>query len=538
MSPRYGNEVLSIFEAWEDDREFLADIFEARIAPEKEYRWLFNQSLMGVAEDWDHMITCAKALQQARGKRPGNIEGNDLLTYVRHIINSSFDALPTPNPWFETDRLISLVKSQHTDVRIEPPYYLTHVSNSHAHARPSQPPPEKKRRSGATSHYWHDEHSSPAQDVSNLSNTRTQPRIIHTNFFDGVPFRRVVLPQKTVARHLGPRFELDGSELPLASELLLDHNLLQTCTSGLGCKDFNKSEVDTGAVRSTESPYFTPPTSAKKRPSKKKPPPGTVSCIPFPPLSSPLFGIVQEKLSHEPFWLLIAVTFLIKTNGQHALPIFYKVKQRFPTPAHLADPGNESELLAMIHHLGLSSHRVSIIKKYARLFLEAPPKAGVRYRVKNYDRRDMSPPPRDLGSDSEGSVADEGLLGNERLDPETWEIGHMTKGKYAIDSWRIFCRDKLLGRAEDWNGKGREPEFQPEWMRARPQDKELRACLRWMWMREGWEWDPVTGELTVLREELQRAVNEGRVEYDDTGALRILKEKRVGEVLNSETGSA
>ena len=72
------------------------------------------------------------------------------------------------------------------------------------------------------------------------------------------------------------------------------------------------------------------------------------------------------------------------------------------------------------------------------------------------------------------------------------------------------------------NGKGREAEFQPEWMRVKPADKELRACLRWMWMREGWEWDPVTGERTVLREEMRRAVNEGMVEYDDTGALRIL----------------
>jgi hypothetical protein len=111
---------------------------------------------------------------------------------------------------------------------------------------------------------------------------------------------------------------------------------------------------------------------------------------------------------------------------------------------------------------------------------------------------------------------------DEEDDADAWEIGHMTQGKYAIDSWRIFCRDVLLGRAEDWNGKGREPEFQPEWMRVRPDDKELRACLRWMWMREGWEWDPVTGEKVVLRSVMQNAVNEGRVGYDDVGGLMIL----------------
>jgi hypothetical protein len=143
--------------------------------------------------------------------------------------------------------------------------------------------------------------------------------------------------------------------------------------------------------------------------------------------------------------------------------------------------------------------------------------------VRNYDKRAISPPWRDLSSgDSEDLEKPHSLSDGGNQDLEAWEIGHMTQGKYAIDSWRIFCRDELLGRAEDWNGKGREPEFQPEWMRVKPADKELRACLRWMWMREGWEWDPATGERTVLREEMRRAVNEGRVEYDDTGALRIL----------------
>ena len=72
-------------------------------------------------------------------------------------------------------------------------------------------------------------------------------------------------------------------------------------------------------------------------------------------------------------------------------------------------------------------------------------------------------------------------------------------------------------------GKGREATFQPEWMRVLPADKELRACLRWMWMREGWEWDPVSGERSVLREEMRKAVDEGRVGYDDGGSLVIIE---------------
>ena len=59
-------------------------------------------------------------------------------------------------------------------------------------------------------------------------------------------------------------------------------------------------------------------------------------------------------------------------------------------------------------------------------------------------------------------------------------------------------------------------------MRVHPNDKELRAYLRWMWMKEGWEWDPTTGKRIVLREEMRNAVNEGRIEYDNTGGLRVV----------------
>lgn len=60
-------------------------------------------------------------------------------------------------------------------------------------------------------------------------------------------------------------------------------------------------------------------------------------------------------------------------------------------------------------------------------------------------------------------------------------------------------------------------------MRVLPKDKELRACLRWMWMREGWWWDAQTGEREILREEMRKAVDEGRVGYDEQGKLIILE---------------
>ncbi|KAK2009591.1 methyl-CpG-binding domain-containing protein 4 [Colletotrichum eremochloae] len=272
-----------------------------------------------------------------------------------------------------------------------------------------------------------------------------------------------------------------------------------------------------------KSPFFGQPQLKPSLRSKRLG--GLVSTIPFPPLSAPRFGLIQEEFAHEPFWLLVVVTFLVKTAGTLAIPAFYKVKERFPTPTALADPEATTAIVGMIHHLGLSVVRTAAIQRYARVWLEKPPTAGTVYRVKNYDRRDVK-------LETERPCVDEDSLEltteHTGEDGEAWEIGHFTQGKYALDSWRIFCRDKLLGRAEDWNGKGAAPNFQPEWMRVRPDDKELRACLRWMWMREGWEWDPVTGERTVLRDEMRRAANEERVDYDETGELVILDEPRAG----------
>ncbi|KAK3952268.1 methylated-DNA-binding protein 3 [Pseudoneurospora amorphoporcata] len=311
--------------------------------------------------------------------------------------------------------------------------------------------------------------------------------------------------------------------------------------------------------RTYKSPFFsetspwpkstnkTSPSKSKSSPSKTKtptqksqsPPPG-ISCLPIPPLSAPSFGLIQEEVASDPFRLLIAVTFLIKVRGTMAIPLFRQLMARFPTPVALAG-ADPVEIINIIRPLGLSVTRCSVIQKYARMWIECPPCKEKRYGVKNYPRvgdargvkvgEEFGCEPEDFfynGQVSQGGIEDGDdsttnavKLAQRNAIGSAWEIGHLTQGPYALDSWRIFCRDKLLGRAEDWKGKGRHPEFQPEWMRVLPRDKELKACLRWMWMREGWEWDPVTGEREPLREEMRRAVDEGRVGYDECGGLVI-----------------
>ena len=265
----------------------------------------------------------------------------------------------------------------------------------------------------------------------------------------------------------------------------------------------------------TKSPFFSPPASTKKlkiSPSKEKKSGirvGTVSCIPFPPLRAPNFGLLQEKLSKDPFRLLIGVTFLNRTKGKDAIPIFFKLMEKYPTPADILAAERE-DIIAIQYHLGFQTQRAETYQKYAHFWIHDPPVKGKRYRVDHY------PGPGDGMDVKKGEVLND-------ADPRSaWEIGHVTQGRYAIDSWRIFCRDILRGEAEGWNGDGREDGFQPEWMRVQPRDKELIAFLRWMWLKEGFKWDPETGEKEVAGKELMEAAITGKIAWDDLGGLRII----------------
>ena len=256
------------------------------------------------------------------------------------------------------------------------------------------------------------------------------------------------------------------------------------------------------AARGSKSPFFSPSTPAREKQartnpaaalsgSKKKkarPPRGTVSSLPFPPLSADRFGLIQEELADDPFRLLIAVTFLIRTAGRAAIPVFRQLMQRFPTPDALA-AADPADIVPLIRPLGLSAVRCAAIQRYARAWRESPPSRLVRYAVKNYPRPgdgrhvragEVFGPEDDDGGFGAGAV-DAAADARERALGCAWEIGHLTQGPYALDSWRIFCRDVLLGRSTHWTGRDGAPGFQPEWMRVLPGDKALRACLRWLW---------------------------------------------------------
>ena len=229
-----------------------------------------------------------------------------------------------------------------------------------------------------------------------------------------------------------------------------------------------------------------------------------VSCLKFPSLDSEEFGLVQEKLSQEPLKLLIAVTLLNQTRGSVAIPICRALMEKYQTTERLAAADAE-EVATILRPLGLHNKRALVIINMAKAWLKVPPQKGKRYRRLNYPRKGDG---RDVAMEEE-PLSDE--------DPrEAWEIAHLAGvGNYAMDSWRIFCRDALRGiptglRSRD-DPADMAIELQQEWTRVLPSDKELRWYLRWRWLRIGYLWNSMTGERLKVSTKVVSKMEQGEI---------------------------
>ncbi|KAI1276674.1 DNA glycosylase [Xylaria sp. FL0933] len=566
------------------DRSYLTEVAVHGIGHEDDIKTFVRLGLLRGMEEWDQAVCCAKAMQE-REYRGDSLDGQDVLAFLARIYGiegrSCHDA-STPSHRLGPGR--PCIKRKRKRAYVAPD---TQVAL----------PAKKKQRSVKN------ERDSPYWDE-----TRVSVRQLHGDSGEGLEARGAA--KKAAKRRKGTLEGAiqPTSTIPTgksgddrSGDVPPTNTAGFVSKSGEGCGNKTKEEapfkLDVPTIRASytsdtniefakpsseqtedkthkpdrasgdtanpqilhqpetpkrkaKSPYFDipkpSPSPSSKSPKKKRPPRGTVSCIPFPRLDAPRFGLIQEELASDPFKLLIAVTFLVRTSGKAAIPVFRALMDRYPTPSALAD-APAANIVERIKHLGLGSVRAATIQRFARLWVAQPPRAGVRYVVRGYCcaeqneqrqrqyysrgmdledgvKKDEEGEGESHGSDTGNDSRDDDRGGDGDDNAMAWEIGHMTQGPYALDSWRIFCRDVLRGEALDWNGGGREGEFQPEWMRVLPRDKELRACLRWMWMREGWQWDPETGEKVVLPDALRRAVQEGRVAYDeDTGDLRILE---------------
>lgn len=115
----------------------------------------------------------------------------------------------------------------------------------------------------------------------------------------------------------------------------------------------------------------------------------------------------------------------------------------------------------MIQPLGLHNIRALRLIALANAWLIAPPTKERRYRKLHYPVK---------GSSKDVKPGEVLGLEDER---EGWEIAHLPGvGAYALDSYRIFYRDKL----RDLEGS---KDAEPEWRRVRADDKDLKAYLEW-----------------------------------------------------------
>lgn len=215
------------------------------------------------------------------------------------------------------------------------------------------------------------------------------------------------------------------------------------------------------------------PPTLRKRVAKASDTPTTAtrtahpSHLPQPPglvfrLQPASFGLIQERICSSLYALVVQAILWNQTRGLMARPVLFALLAQYPTPEELSSASLE-DLTAMLQPLGLHNIRAVRLIALANAWLAAPPCKERRYRKLHY-------PSRGCGSDVKpGEV----LMPEDERDG--WEIAHLPgMGAYALDSYRIFYRDKLRGIKIT-------SDVEPEWKRVMADDKDLKAYLKWKW---------------------------------------------------------
>jgi len=162
--------------------------------------------------------------------------------------------------------------------------------------------------------------------------------------------------------------------------------------------------------------------------------------------------LIQEECVDDPFKLVVATMLLNKTTGRAAIPIFRILMSQWPTPSLMCKVP-VATLEHILHPLGLSNVRAKRLIDLSLMYLSNPPTPDILHKS-----RAKGEPPT--------------------------PISHLPGvGKYAIDSYRIFC---VPG---------------DEWKQVRPTDKPLCRYLKWKWAVEEYRiWTPEFGDVIEANE--------------------------------------
>ncbi|KAI0060242.1 hypothetical protein BV25DRAFT_1780405, partial [Artomyces pyxidatus] len=165
-----------------------------------------------------------------------------------------------------------------------------------------------------------------------------------------------------------------------------------------------------------------------------------------------------------------------KTAGRSAVPIFFTLIERWPTPAALSQADPEA-LKDCIRSLGLQSTRSKRLIDLSRAYLQYPPVEPQPIQSKYY-----TSPSAPAAQYSRNHTI--GLARQKISYPVATAVSHLPgSGPYAMDSYRIYC-----GGAE-------------EWKKVMPNDKELIRYLKWRWAVAGMQWSPVSGVIGPAAED-------------------------------------
>lgn len=246
----------------------------------------------------------------------------------------------------------------------------------------------------------------------------------------------------------------------------------------------------------------------------------------LPPLTDEWFGLSLEQLAGNHFSILIGATIramATDTLEELSNKFHEKLMHYWPSAEQLADapPADIMEKMKDVA-LGMDPAKAvrlrNSLQTLAKEYMKMAPTKDRRFGCNHYP----------LGAvhnviDGEAFEAEDKDLANEaHARNASWEISHITKQHFVIDAWRIFGRDLLLGRAEDWKGTGAAPGFEPEWKRVSPVDTSLRTFIAWLWMKEGVFWDPRTDAKQPLHELTKLAADQRRL-YCHTDGQFYLK---------------